>query len=106
MQAARYPAKQFVAAAVHEELQGDCPRGILHVPIEKALMYAGQVEERTHMDTPLRVQEVEFAGRRVGVLAILRHRIIGCKEARAGNDAMKRAEHYEPFGKYAASAHF
>jgi len=40
------------------------------------------------------------------VLAILRHRIVGCKEARAGDDAMKDDEHSEPLGKIAASDHF
>src|SRR5882762_4043766 len=106
MQAAWYQAQQFVAAPVHEELQRDCARGILLILIEQALAHAERVEERAYMDTPLLIQEVEFAGRRVGVLAILRHRIIRCKEARASNHAMKGYEHGEPFGKLAAFDHF
>src|SRR5580693_7895094 len=105
MQAAWYPAQQFVAGAVNEELHRDCPRSISVVLIEGALTDAEWVEERTHVDAALRVQEVEPAGRCVGVLAILCHGIIGCEKACAGDDAMKGDEEDQPFGKLAALGH-
>ena len=58
------------------------------------------------MDTALRVYKVELHGPCVRELAILFHRIVRCKKAGTGNEAMKRDEHDEPFGKFAAFDHF
>ena len=58
------------------------------------------------MKMSLRVRKMQFHRRRIGVLAILFQRIVRCKKAGAGNNAMKDTEHDEPFGKLAPFVHF
>src|SRR5207245_8961458 len=74
--------------------------------IARSFPHAERVEERTRMETTMRIPKVQLHGRCIGALAILFQRIVRRKKARAGNDAMKAASHNEPFGKLAAFGHF
>src|SRR5258708_3569167 len=94
--------------ATHKELQGNRPSGILFVLIQPGQTgaYTERIEERTCVEMPVRISDVEFAGWCEGVFAVLCNGFIWRQEARANNNAMKRPEHDEPFDKFAASAHF
>src|SRR4029077_11974786 len=106
VQAARYQTEQSVGGTIGKKNQRRSARNVFVILVHGSFAHAEGVEEWTQMKMSLRVREMQFHWRRVGVLAILFQRIVRCKKAGAGNNAMNDTAHDEPFGVVAPFVHF